>query len=278
MTDYLDELGAELTRVGIRGRTRSRILTEAADHLADAVPEQFGDPRELAQLFADELATSETTRAAYHAFAVLGVVGAWFAAAWIAVPAHDSPDILSAQVVPLGIAAALAMLVLPQVAFAAGILALLRALRIGRQRAAPAAELAVLAHRTQAALVAGAGAALAFSVYAVDYRAHLGSAYVAAVGVGGLVLTLPVALAAARNGRAAAVRSAVPGGAGDVFDDIPLRLPRRPWSLCLALAACAALALLVAGGVDEGPRNAVFEAALIVACFAALGRRLGLRR
>jgi hypothetical protein len=277
VTGYLDELGAELTRVGIRGRTRSRILTEASDHLADGAPEQFGDPRELAQLFADELATSETTRAAYDAFAALGVVGACFAAAWIAVPAHGSPDILSAQVVPLGIAAALAMLVLPQVAFAAGLLALLRALRTGRQRAASAADLAVLGRRTQAALVAGAGAALAFSVYAVDYRAHLDPAYVAAVAVGGVVLTVPLAAAAVRNRRAAAVLSAVPGEAGDMFDDFPLRLPRRPWRLCLSLAAVAALVLLVAGGVDEGLRNAVFEAVLIVACFAALGRRLGLR-
>jgi hypothetical protein len=30
--------------------------------------------------------------------------------------------------------------------------------------------------------------------------------------------------------------------------------------------------------VDEGPRNAVAEFLLVVACFAALGRRLGLRR
>jgi hypothetical protein len=163
------------------------------------------------------------------------------------------------------------------VAFAAGVLAVLRAFRLAGQRAAPAAELAVLARRTQAALIAGAGAALAFSVYAVDYRAHLDPAYVAAVGLGGLALTVPLAFAATRNRRAAAVRSAVPGGAGDMFDDLPLRVPRRPWRLCLALAALTALVFLVAGGLDEGPRNALFEAVLIVACFAALGRRLGLR-
>jgi hypothetical protein len=62
-----------------------------------------------------------------------------------------------------------------------------------------------------------------------------------------------------------------------MFDDLPVRVPRRPWQLCLALAAAVALALLAAGGIDEGPRNAAAEIVLVVACFAALGRRLGLR-
>jgi hypothetical protein len=277
VTEYLARLETELRRVGIGGRTRARILAEAEDHLADGDPADFGDPRELAQLFADELATSETTRAAYVAFAALAAVGACFGAAWIAVPARSSPDILSAQIVPLGVAAAAAMLVLPQVSFAAGVLALLRARRLRTSRAAPAAELAVLARRTQAALVAGAGSALAFAVYAVDFRAHLDSAYVAAVASGAAALTIPLALVAVRNRRAAAVRSAVAGGAGDMFDDLPVPLPRHPWRLCLALAGAAALALLAGGGLDEGPRNAVGEGVLIVACFALLGRRLGLR-
>jgi hypothetical protein len=277
MTDYLAQLAAELGHVGIRGRTRARILAEAEDHLADGDPAEFGDPRELAQLFADELATSETTRAAFLAFAALGAVGACFAAAWAAVPGRSSPDILSAQIVPLGVAAAVALVVLPQVSFAAGVLALLRARRLRASRAAPAAELAVLSRRTQASLLAGAGSALAFAVYVLDYRAHLDGPYVAAVAAGGVALTLPLAVAAARNRRAARVCSAVAGGPGDMFDDLPAWVPRRPWRLCLALAACAALTLLAAGGLDEGPRNAAFEAVLIVGCFRLLGGRLGLR-
>ena len=62
-----------------------------------------------------------------------------------------------------------------------------------------------------------------------------------------------------------------------MFDDFPVRAaapavarlprPRRQrWrSRCFA-----------AGGLDEGPRNAVAEVVLVVGCFAALGRRLGL--
>jgi hypothetical protein len=48
--------------------------------------------------------------------------------------------------------------------------------------------------------------------------------------------------------------------------------------VCLGLATLVAVAALVAGGADEGPRNAVAEAILVVGCFAALGRRLGLRQ
>jgi hypothetical protein len=57
-----------------------------------------------------------------------------------------------------------------------------------------------------------------------------------------------------------------------------VRLPANAWRLCLALAALAAVATFAAGGLHEGPRNAVGEAVLVVVCFAALGRRLGIRR
>jgi hypothetical protein len=272
---YLDELGKELARVGIRGRNRSRILAEAADHLAEGEESEFGNPRELAQLFADELATKATTRAAYVAFGTLGVAGAGYATTWLAVPAHGWPDIFSAEIVPLGVLAALVMLIGPQVAFAAGLLALLRAWRLRRERAAPAAELALLARRTRLALGSGGATMVALAVYALDYRAHLHSWFVVGVAVGASLLTLPLAAAAVGTVRAAAVRSGVPGTAGDVFDDLPFRLPRHPWRLCLAVAALTALA---ASPGSEGDRNAVVEAVLVVVCFAAFGRRLGLRR
>jgi hypothetical protein len=78
--------------------------------------------------------------------------------------------------------------------------------------------------------------------------------------------------------RAGALRSSVAGDAGDVFDDLPLALPRRPWLLLGLTAATVAAAALVAGGVtNEGPRNAVVELVLVAVGFLALGRRLGLR-
>jgi hypothetical protein len=238
--DYIGRLGKELAAVGIRGRARARILAEATDHLTEGDEEQFGDPRELAQLFADELATQATTRAAFGTFAALG-------------------------------------LACPQISFAAGLLTLLRAERLRKLRAAPAAELALLARRTNAALAFGAASMFAFAVYALDYHAAFSRWQVLAAVTGAVLLTLPVGAAANASRGAGAVRSSVPGPAGDMFDDLPLRLPRRPWLACFVLAGALAVLLLAAGGLEEGPRNAVAEIVLVVGSFAALGRRLGLR-
>lgn len=48
--------------------------------------------------------------------------------------------------------------------------------------------------------------------------------------------------------------------------------------MCLVAAAVIAIAALVAGGPDEGPRNAVAEFVAVCAGFAVLGRFLGLKR
>lgn len=274
---YLGRLWKELEAVGIRGRARERILLEAADHLAEGEEAEFGDPRELAQLFADELATQATTRATFGAFAALGVAGAGFAAGWLLLVLHGTADITSASFLPAGLAAAFALIACPQISFAAGLLAFARAVRLQRLRAAPAAELALLARRTNTALAFGAAALVAFAVYAVDYHAAFARWQVVAGTTGSLLLLVPIAAAAVVSRRAVAVRSGVPGEAGDMFDDLPLRVPRRPWLACVAFAGALSLALLVAGGLDEGPRNAVAELVLVVGCFAALGRRLGLR-
>ena len=267
----------ELAAVGIRGRARARIVAEAADHLAEGDVAEFGDPAALAQLFADELATRASTRAAFTAFAALGLAGAGFAAGWLALVAGASADITSASFLPIGLVSAFALIACPQVSLASGLLALRRAQRLRRLRAAPAAELALLARRTNTALAFGAASLVAFAVYAVDYHAAFNSGRVIAAATGALLLTAPLAAAAVASRNAAVVRSAVPGEAGDMFDDVPLRLPSRPWAVCLALAALLGLVLFAAAGLDEGPRNALAEVVLVVAGFAVLGRRLGLR-
>jgi hypothetical protein len=116
------------------------------------------------------------------------------------------------------------------------------------------------------------------ATFAVTSRAELAGWYVLAVAPAAALLTVPLASATRATARVAHLRTTVPGPAGDVFDDLPVALPRRPWVLCLGVAALVSAAALLAGGVDEGPRNAVAEFVLVVGCFAALGRRLGLRR
>src|SRR5204863_3104418 len=208
---YLERLSVELTRVGIRGRARARILAEAADHLAEGDEETFGDPGELAQLFADELATQATTRAAYVGFAALGLAGAGFAAGWVLLILGGTADITSAAFLPAGLVAAFALIACPQISFAAGLLALLRARRLRKLRAAPSAELALLARRTNTALAFGAATMIAFAVFAVDYHAAFSSSQVLAAAVGAAVLTAPLAAAAVASRNASLVHSAVPG-------------------------------------------------------------------
>jgi hypothetical protein len=277
---YLDRLGRELAAVGIRGRLRGRILAEAADHLAEGEVERFGDPGALAREFADELATARSRRATLVALAALAGAAAVFSAAWLLLVVRGGKgDILSAEWAPLGVAAAIGMLVCPQVSFAAGLLAALRVFGRRHERSLPAAEIGLLLRRTRVALAFGALTLASVALYAFEFRADFSTWYVLTVAPAAAALSLPLAGATLLTRHAAAVKSSVPGEAGDVFDDLPVELPRRPWLLLAATAGAAALAALAAGGVtNEGPRNAVAETILVVAGFLALGKRLGLRR
>jgi hypothetical protein len=210
----------------------------------------------------------------------LAGAAAVFVAAWLLTAvAGGWGDIFSAEWAPLGVAAALGMLVCPQVSFTAGLLVAPRVGRRRHERRLPGAEVALLLRRTRVALAFGALSLASVGVYAFEFRAGFSSWYVLSVVPAAAALTLPLAAAALLTRRAAAVKSSVPGDAGDVFDDLPVELPRRPWLLLAATAGAAALAGLVAGGfTNEGPRNAVAELVLVVAGFLAFGKRLGLRR
>jgi hypothetical protein len=270
---FLDRFARELAAVGIRGRLRRRILAEAADHIAQGGEESFGEPAELARQFADELATDRTRVAALASFCALATAGLGFAAAWITIARAGFPDIGSGSWPPLGDAAAIGTVVFPQLAFAAGLLAVLRLLRCRGERRLPAAEIDLLLARTRYGLAFGVLSMASLAVYGAEFPVA-GWIWPASVALGA-----PLGATALLIHRAAAVKSSVPGDAGDVFDDLPLELPRSPWLLLALTTAAAAGAALVAGGVtNEGPRNAVFELVLVTAGFLALGKRLGLRR
>lgn len=264
---YVERLADELGRVGIRGRLRARILAEARDHLAEGREEDFGDPAALARQFANELAVDRSRSSAFFAFGALALAGAGFAATWAAI-AGGPQDIADGRSAALGIVAALGVIVFPQIALAAGVLALLRALRLR----GTAAGIALLLTRTRVALAFGALALASVALYAIQFRLS------AWVPVTAAALLLPLAAAGVVAHRAAAVKSSVPGEAGDVFDDLPVALPRSPWLLCAATAAAVALAAFAAAPSHEGIRNALAEVVFVVAGFLTLGRRLGLRR
>jgi hypothetical protein len=278
----IDELGRELGAVGVRGRLRHRIVTEFRDHLACDPEADLGEARTIARQFADELGTTRSRRAALAAFVALGVAGVAYAVAFVAVSRHGTsvPE-LRARTPVLGDLATVCIVLAPQLAFAAGSLALLRALRRRNHRALPASEVQVLARRTGFALAAGLLTMGSVALYGYEYGIETGITYAgAAVGGGALLLALSPALASMR------VRTTAPGDAGDVFVDLGQLVPRRlrgnPWRLARAVAVLIGLGVWAAGIAQgdpiDGLARGVIDALACLGGFAVFGRFLGLRR
>ena len=274
---YLDELGRALGAAGIRGRLCSRILAETDDHLrSGGEPEAFGDPREVANAFAAELGTHDSRRAALAAFAALGVTGAFFAAAFVSLRWARIPDPNQGEV------AALLALLGAQVAFVAGTLALLRALRRRRERVLPTAELAVLNRRTGTALAAGLVTVGGVALYA--YQLPELAAWWRTFALAGSGASAGLLLAASASFvPAARLRPQVAGAAGDLFDDLPLGPYRGdPWRFARHVAvlvfAAVTLAGILQGDPFDGALRGLLEAAACLSGFAVFGKYLGLRR
>jgi hypothetical protein len=286
----VDRLRAELAAVGVRRARANRIAAEVDDHLAcdPTAVDRLGDPRVLAQRFADELASVGACRAALTAFMALAAIASAYAAPLLALDAAGGyPDLFGGHSAALGLPAAILMLVAPQVAFVAGVLAFARAVRLRGDSVLPAAEIRLLERPGLVGLGAGALAVGAVALYAGNFAAELPAWWTAlALGASGVGLAV-ASLAAVRFAPIVALRPATEGRPGDLADDLPFepvrRLTRRPWLLCaVAAAAVAAVALLsgwqAEGTVGEGALRAAFETAALVAGFAALGRFLGIRR
>ena len=298
--EYLRELSRELDAVGVRGADARRLLSETGDHLSEAAAEgdeddavlSFGPAHELAARVADELATVATRAAAVAAFAALAVGGAAYAALFLTLPYAGSPDVSGGSVPGLGVLAFAGIVFLPQLAFVSGCLALVRVSRLRSRGALPAAELRVQRWRTGVALGAGALTFVSLLIAALDFRRDLAPWWVgASVGASALLLLVlgAVGLAAVRSTRP---RAGAEGSAENVFDDLVdvlsrvpgLRrapLPRAPRRLALLVALVAATGVATAGvaGADplDGLVRALAEGVAVLGCYAALGRRLGLR-
>jgi hypothetical protein len=263
----IEELGRELSRVGIRGRRRDRILAEFADHLACDPDASLGDPRGLAEQFADELATDAARRTAMWMFGALAVTATFVVVPQLILP--TMPDITGGHSTLLMGTATFAMIVGAQVAFAAGCLAALRALRF-----AGAHEVGLVRRRIAVALGAGAVTATGSALYAVNFWGVVPHwwAVLAVACAGAAALPLAgAAFAFARAGRVAVSRDAARGLSAD------LGLFARP----APIGAAAVLAMLVAtsvleGSLVEGALRAGFEAFAFTACFFTFRRPLAL--
>jgi hypothetical protein len=280
---YRDELYRELTTVGITGRLRARITDEIDDHLQCAPGADLGDPQLIARRFADELGTARARRAGLTSFAALAVAGVLFAVAFASSP----PPAFGALPSGVGWAARLGnwvAVIAPQVAFAAGILALLRAARRRHTRVMPRAEARMLLRRATVGVVAGLASMVSLSLVANELAPYLPGWWVtlvwacAGVGVVALLSSVPALVAARR------VPSLSEGPAGDLFDDIGAWLPRslegRPWRLALVMAGAIFVLMSAAGwmGSDgyDGMIRGLADGLLCLLGFATLGRYLGL--
>jgi hypothetical protein len=262
---YVDDLSHELSSHGVRGRHRRRILAEFDDHLrADPhAEERLGSPRDLANEFAADLAVQASRRSAVAAFAALAVAGAVYAAVLVS---------LAPQSIQSSTLTAAALVVAPQVAFVAGVLALVRAFRL-RNGTGATAELTVVRRRTGTALAFGGVTMVALALATGSTLAY---ASIAVATVLLVAATVPL-LAAAR------FRPQLAGTAEDVFDDLGFeRLRMDPWRFaCLVAGAVGAavwLAGIAQGDPIDGLLRGALEAAACLAGFIALGRYLGLRR
>ena len=261
----IEQLGRELTAAGIRGHRRDRILAEFADHLACDPQAELGEPRALAQQFADELAVQTTRRAAVWAFGALA-----FVAIAVGVPAvtlPTAPDIAGGRSLVLAGLATLALVVGAQVAFAAGCIAFVRALRHPE-------DVALVRRRTAVALGAGTLTALGSALYAVNFFADVPTWWavfsVTAAGAAVLPLLVP-ARACLLVGELRITRRYAQGLSADLG---PLANP-------LLIGAGVILLMLAAGSVAErslveGALRAGFEAVAFSVCFVALRRPLAL--
>jgi hypothetical protein len=272
---YLDDLSTELAAVGIAGSRRRRILAEVDDHLRESGDAAgFGSPSLVAQRFADELASTGARQVGIRTFLALVPAGLLYVVLFAF--SGPSPDIASAHTFAIGLPAAALMLLAPQVALAAALLGVLRVRARRGDPVLPAAEVRVLRRRAAVAVSAGAIALAAAATYALEYRAGLPSWWVTTALAAAGVALVPLAAAAAALRATSRLEPRAAGTAGEISDD--LGVGASPWRVCLVAAAVIAIAALVAGGPDEGPRNAVAEFVAVCAGFAVLGRFLGLRR
>jgi hypothetical protein len=266
----IDELARELARVGIRGRRRERILTEFADHLRCDPEAQLGEPRQLAAQFADELASDAARRTAFGTFSALAVVAFAVGVPQVTLPAV--PDIAAGRSMLLVGPATLAMVIGSQIAFAAGALAGLRALRFGGPQ-----EVDLIRRRVAVALGGGAVTAAGSALYAVNFWSVVPSwwALLAAAGAGASAVLLAASTLSYMCSSSITVSQK--GAARGLGADLgPFA---RPWLVgAAAVGTMLAATSVFERSVVEGALRGGFEAILFVGCFLALRRPLALTR
>lgn len=282
---YLEELAHALKRAGIRGRLRRRILTEFSDHLGCDPQADLGRPAVLARQFADDLGTVRVRLAAFATFGALAVAGVLVVAVFAAMARAGItlPRVHAPSQVLFDVGMALTAFG-GQVAFAAGMLAVLRALRRRGARVIARDEAVVMRRRAAVALLSGLLCLAGLALVGIEASHAAGwwrTLTVVSAGLGACAIGAAVMpLLAARE-----VLPLARGSAGDIFEDLgefaPAVLRGRPWTFAFLFAGGIAVILAAAGVIQDDPYDGALrglaDAVACLAAFAILGRYLGLR-
>jgi hypothetical protein len=294
--EYIADIGSRLN-IGTRGR--SRILTEVADHLDDAIArrvesgaprdhaetaalEAFGSPRLIARQFNAEAGARAMRRAPVFALAAGLAVFAGFVVAGTTQPHSATPTDAALATQIAFFASALAF----QVAVVAGICAASRALSRWRSSAGRGADRQFVRRcaiiSTGALGVAAAGwattMALAVGQFADPNRATLLAGAVLMVCSAGVAIAATVRLQVNPTDADASAPDETTGLSG-IGELVIEHVRRHPVASCAAFAALSVVPAMthaettVAGALPWG----VMQAAAVVLGFIVLGPSLGLR-
>lgn len=261
-------LRAELARVGIRGRLARRIVLELEDHLRCDPAANLGEPREIAERFAEELRLPRTRRAVYAGFAALALTAVLLGVPSRGISAAGGwPDTFGGRGLIVSLAG-LTMVLGGQVAFVTGVLALWRA----RRRPAAPEELRLVQRRLETALIAGGAVLVGETLQAVALQPLIPAWW--------LALAIPAVLVPglALGGAAHGLRQAV--AITPAVDPAPRAFP-MPLVVAIGVGAVGVIAVgstLTENSLAEGISRGVLEAVAFTVCFVILGRRLGIRR
>jgi hypothetical protein len=270
---FIDRLDHELATRRVPPAARRRILLEYADHIASDPSSEgrLGDPRELAQTFAAELAADDVRRSTAETFVALSlaaaavVVGQGMIGRGGGYPGFDTGISIA-----ISIPALLMLVIAPQVALVSGTLAAMRALRRRLALRLPDAEVALIYRRCAVAGAAGLVTCAGLLLYVANFVGRLSAWWLATQAALAAIAGAGLIVVAARSRRASRTVAGVAGAAGGIVDDIP---PLRPFAAhpvgCLALATVfGLLGGTVLGGVAEGSlieglQRGTFEAVVL---------------
>ena len=303
--DVVAALSRELRAAGVRGRAASRVESEARDHLLSSAARHgraqavasFGDPRTIAVAVAAQLATTRTRRSTGFAFSALLCSGVAYLAASQMVASTGSPDLAGGDVPWVGALATVGLVLVPQIAFACGLLTLLSLAVTRRKPVLSVGALRVLRRRALVGLFSAGITAGLWAVWTFEFRHYLA----ATSGPRPLSLALvslasvPVLGAAAAVVARSSLTTAASGeDAPTALDELETLLARfgtisraigqlTPWRFAGAFSALVCFVTFAAGWVAEGDpgsgaARAVLETSAILGCFAALRRPLALAR